>query len=130
MDPVEVMDLMDRMEAAMKTTPDTIICCNVADPKRSLTLPLHNTAAQLLGLNLAFFSLHVADLDGAITGMRALGIRFLSIGDPHKTAVIKHLHEVEKWANVLHRVNSVLNTDGRLSGYNSDIGGAINAFKE
>lgn len=114
----------------MKITPSTAICCNVADPKRSLTLSLHNAAAERLGLDSVFFSLQVTDIGGAIAGIKAFGLRFLSVGDPHKTRVIQYLDSVEQGAKKLQRVNSVLNDGGRLLGYNSDIGGAVNAFKE
>lgn len=114
----------------MKITSDTSICCSVAHPKQALTISLHNVVSEHLGLDIAFFAIDTQDLKGTVAGMRALGLRFLSVGDPYKTKIIEYIDEVDKHATFLRRVNSVVNHQGILTGHNSDWIGAVLALKE
>jgi shikimate dehydrogenase len=49
---------------------------------------------------------------------------------PHKTAVTKYLDEVDSTAKFLSSVNTILNKNGRLIGFNTDGVGALRALKE
>jgi shikimate dehydrogenase len=65
-----------------------------------------------------------------MAGVRALGIRGLSVTIPHKSAVIPHLDDLDELASEIGAVNTVVNRDGRFVGYNTDAAGALKALEE
>jgi len=60
------------------------------------------------------------DLSGAIQGVKALGIRGCSVSMPFKEAVIPMLNGLDKTAKAIDSVNTIVNTNGELVGYNTD----------
>jgi len=69
-------------------------------------------------------------LSKAIAGMRALNIRGLSITIPHKVAVIPLLDELDPLAERISAVNTIVNDDGVLTGYNTDATGFLQTLLE
>lgn len=63
------------------------------------------------------------DLKDAIGGMRALGISGINVTAPHKVEVMKYIDVVTDGAKKLGSVNTVVNRDGKLYGYNTDADG-------
>ena len=51
--------------------------------------------------------------------------RAINVTIPYKQDVIPHLKEVEDTAAAIGAVNTVVNRDGRLYGYNTDFGGMV-----
>jgi shikimate dehydrogenase len=62
--------------------------------------------------------------------MRALNIRGLNVTMPHKTTVINHLDRVDLSAQIINSVNTILNKENMLFGFNTDGVGALKALKE
>ena len=63
--------------------------------------------------------------------MRALGFRGANVTIPHKAAVIPHLDWIERDAALAEAVNTiVVEADGALRGYNTDIPGFTRALEE
>lgn len=114
----------------MITTPETRICASIADPASPLGCLMHNAAFEHLKLNFVYFALRVADVENAVKGMRALNIRGFSVSMPHKVRVMEYLDNVDETAKAIGAVNTILNDDGILTGYNSDWIGAMTALKE
>ncbi len=96
----------------------------------TLSPVMHNAAFKVHGLNAVYLSFETRDLSGALAGMRALGIRGMSVTIPHKTAVIPMLDEVDDLAKKIGAVNTIINQEGRLLGTNTDALGAFRALKE
>lgn len=96
----------------------------------SLSPTMHNIAFSESGLNAVYLAFETKDIDGCIRGIRALGIRGLSVTTPHKSAVIPLLDEVDGLAKRIGAVNTVANDEGRLVGYNTDAMGALKALEE
>ena len=96
----------------------------------SLSPTMHNIAFSERGLNAVYLAFETKDIDGCIRGIRALGIRGLSVTTPHKSAVIPLLDEVDGLAKRIGAVNTVANDEGRLVGYNTDAMGALKALEE
>ncbi len=96
----------------------------------SLSPIMHNTAFSASGLNAAYLAFETRDIDGCLKGMKALGIRGISVTLPHKSAVIPLLDEVDDLAKRIGAVNTIVNDDGRLIGYNTDAIGALKALEE
>ncbi|MEM2816303.1 MAG: shikimate dehydrogenase [Candidatus Bathyarchaeia archaeon] len=111
----------------------TKVFCVIGDPiEHSLSPIMHNAAFKHLGLNAVYVAFNVKreNLEGAVKGVRSLGIAGVNVTMPHKTAIISHLDEVDQEARFVEAVNTVLNIEGRLVGFNTDGVGALRALKE
>src|SRR5512136_2456251 len=99
----------------------TILCGIIGNPiEHSLSPAIHNAAFEHLGLDYIYLAFCVSDVAGAIQGMKALNIRGFSVTVPHKIEVIKYLDEIDPVAQQIGAVNTVVNDDGYLTGYNTD----------
>ena len=96
----------------------------------SLSPLMHNAAFRNEDLNAVYLAFESTDVKGCLTGMRALGIRGMSVTIPHKSTVLPLIDEVDSLAEKIGAVNTIVNLDGRLIGYNTDAVGALNALKE
>jgi shikimate dehydrogenase len=103
----------------------------IGDPiSHSLSPVMHNSAFSHLGYNAAYLAFNVKDVAAAVSGVRGLGIKGLSVTIPHKITIMDYLDEMDDDAVKIGAVNTVVNKDGYLYGYNSDCLGAINALRE
>ncbi|WP_437551101.1 shikimate dehydrogenase [Sorangium sp. So ce367] len=91
---------------------------------------MHLAGYRALGLDFTYIPFAVTDVEGATRGMRALGIRGLGVSMPYKQAVIPWLDELDPVAERIGAVNTIVNNDGRLRGYNTDWIGAVRALEE
>ncbi len=115
----------------MKIDGKSRVCAVIGNPvEHSLSPALHNAAFAEKGLNMCYVAFHVEDLAAAMTGARGLNLLGLSVTIPHKVAVLRYLDEVEETASKIGSVNTVINKEGRLIGYNSDGMGAVRALRE
>ena len=96
----------------------------------SLSPVMHNSALAHCGLDGCYLAFQVENIAAAVKGIRGLGIRGASVTIPHKIAVMQHLDEVDPGAAEIGAVNTILNKDGILHGYNSDCSGAVMAIAE
>jgi shikimate dehydrogenase len=111
----------------------THVCGVIGDPiEHTLSPAIQNAAFNHLKLDFVFLAFHVeaADLENAIRGMRGLGIHGLNVTMPHKSAVIACLDEVDSTVKFLGSANTILNRDGKLSGFSTDGVGALKALSE
>jgi len=107
------------------------ICCLIGDPvEHSLSPLIHNAGYQALGINYIYLSFRVKDIKRAIEGIRGLGIRGASITMPHKTSAIKYLDKVDPLAKEIGAINTIVNDEGVLTGFNTDGNGALQALEE
>jgi shikimate dehydrogenase len=94
--------------------------------EHSLSPLIHNTAIDELKLPFFYglFDIHSADfLERAIDGIRALGIVGVNVTAPFKERAVKFLDSLSAEAAEVQAVNTILNQDGTLIGYNTDIYG-------
>ena len=111
----------------------TRVCGVIGNPiEHTLSPIMYNAAFKAFKLDFAFlaFKVKAADVEKAVSGMRALGIHGLNVTMPHKSAVINYLDEVDQAAKAIGSVNTILNKDGRLFGFNTDGVGALQALRE
>ena len=109
------------------------MCGVIGDPiEHTLSPTIHNAAFNHLKLDFVFLAFRVkaADLENAVRGMRGLGIYGLNVTMPHKSTVISFLDEVDPTVQFLGSANTILNKDGKLSGFNTDGVGALKALRE
>jgi shikimate dehydrogenase len=96
----------------------------------SLSPIMHTAAFAAVAFNGVYVAVTVPEIRPAVAGLRALGFRGASITLPHKESVMACLDEVEETARRIKAVNTIVNADGRLQGYNTDVSGAIRALKD
>jgi len=96
----------------------------------SLSPAMHNAAFQALGLNKVYVAFPVADVAGAMTGLRALGVKGASVTIPHKQAVIPFLDAIDPVAARIGAVNTLVVEEGIIRGLNTDWVGANRALAE
>ena len=94
----------------------------------SLSPAMHNAAFRHLGINAAYVAFPVTDLAQAVSGLRGLGIGGVSVTIPFKEVVIPLIDELDPQAARIGAVNTVVNRDGRLTGFNTDWLGAVTAI--
>jgi len=97
---------------------------------QSLSPVMHNKAFAATGFNGVYLAFRVIDIVAAMAAVRAIGIRGVSVTIPHKIAVMNSLDEIDDQARRIGAVNTVVNREGRLWGYNSDGQGAVRALME
>jgi shikimate dehydrogenase len=93
---------------------------------------MHNSAFKNSGIDYVYLPFKVAkeELDKAILGIRALNIRGLNVTIPHKVSVIPLLDELDPLAERIGAVNTIINNNGVLKGYNTDAQGFLKAMLE
>ena len=111
----------------------TKLCGVIGDPiEHTMSPVMHNAAFEKLGLDYCYvpFSVKKEELGRAIEGMRALNIRGLNVTIPHKVAVIPFLDRLDPLTGKIGAVNTIVNDNGVLTGYNTDAGGFLQALLE
>ena len=113
------------------TDAETQVFAVVGNPVRhSLSPVMFNRAFSETGYNGVYVAFQVRDIQEGMAAVRSLGIRGASITIPHKVTIRKFLDELDLSAENVGAVNTVINTDGRLKGYNSDCLGAVLALED
>ena len=114
----------------MNITAKTKVCLVIGDPvEHSLSPQMHNAGYAALSIDDEFVyvacRVKIADLLELTRGVRAMVIRGISCTIPHKIAIIPYLDEIEKTAKTIGAVNTVVNDNGVLKGYNADWRGIV-----
>lgn len=93
--------------------------------KHSFSPLMHNIAFELNKLNFIYlpFDVPQSGLKDAVRGMVALGFKGFNITLPYKETIIPHLKNVSEEASMIGAVNTVVNENGVLYGYNTDVNG-------
>jgi shikimate dehydrogenase len=103
----------------------------IGDPiAHSLSPVMQNAAFRQTGQNAVYLAFHVTDLPGAIAGFRAMHLGGLSVTIPHKVPIMDLLDDIDPAAREIGAVNTIVNKNGILCGYNSDSPGATGALLE
>lgn len=111
-------------------TSNPVVCGSIAGRPGRFGVAMHSAAFRALDLDWAYVAFGTDDTAGAVAAMRALGLRGLGVTMPHKQRIITHLDAVDETARAIGAVNTVVNDDGRLTGYNVDWIGAVRAFED
>jgi shikimate dehydrogenase len=98
----------------------TTLCISLAGRPSNIGTRFHNYLYRELGLNFAYKAFTTRDLEGAIRGVRALGIRGCSVSMPFKELVIPLVDELTASAGAIDSVNTIVNDGGHLTACNTD----------
>lgn len=94
---------------------------------------IQEAAFKALGLNLwRFLTIDVEPdhLEDAIKGLKAFQMRGINCTIPHKMNVIRYLDELSESAKLIGAVNTIVNTNGKLFGENTDGKGFMESLRE
>jgi shikimate dehydrogenase len=103
----------------------------IGDPVEHSISPLFQQAAfDALGIAVQYqaWRTPAPALAERVAGLRGAGMLGANVTVPHKRAVMPLLDEVDEAALRTGAVNTIVNRDGRLAGYNTDIGGFVDAL--
>lgn len=96
------------------------VCISIAARPSNVGTRFHNFLYEELGLNFVYKGFAVDDAEGAVRAVRALKIRGAAVSMPHKKSVIPYIDELDPSAAAIDAVNTIVNTNGYLKGYNTD----------
>ncbi len=100
--------------------------------EHTLSPVMHNAAFDHLGLDCCYlpFSVHPDTLKQAVESIRALGLLGANLTIPHKKTVMPFLDALDAEAVAIGAVNTIVNREGKLTGYNTDGKGFVRSLKE
>lgn len=104
----------------------------LAHPIRHSQSPrMHNLAIARLGLDYAYLAFEVDDeeLPAAVEAMRTLKVRGWNVSMPNKMRILTCVDTITPAAELIGASNTVVNEDGRLTAYNTDGVGAMEALR-
>lgn len=119
----------------MNITATTKVCLVIGDPiEHSLSPQMHNAGYVALGIDDEFVyvacRVRIENLMEFTRGVRAMGIRGISCTIPHKIAIMPYLDEIDPTAKNIGAVNTIVNDDGVLKGYNTDWQGIVGPLEK
>ncbi|CAM4267373.1 shikimate dehydrogenase [Paenibacillus tarimensis] len=125
--------MADQALMGNKVDSHTTVYGVIGDPIRHSKSPvMMNRAFRETGVNGIYAAFHVKteQLGGFIQGVRAMGIRGINVTIPHKVDIMKHLDAIDDSAKAAGAVNTIVNDNGQLTGYNTDGIGYVRSLKE
>jgi len=99
---------------------DTQLCMSLSGRPGNFGTRFHNYLYQALDLNFIYKAFSTQDIEAAVKGVRALGIRGCAVSMPFKEVCIPFLDELDPSATAIQSVNTIVNDDGFLRAYNTD----------
>ena len=107
----------------MKIDGHTRLAAVVAKPiKHSISPFIHNTAFEKTAVNGVYLALEIGaeDLEATVANIRRYNMFGINLSMPYKQEVIQYLDELTPSARLIGAVNTVVNKNGTLIGYNTD----------
>jgi len=109
----------------MKITAQTKICMVIGDPvEHSLSPQMHNAGYVALHVDDEYVyvacRIDINQIENFVKGIRAMNIQGVSCTIPHKLVVMPFLDEIDEVAKKIGAVNTIVNENGKLIGYNTD----------
>ena len=88
----------------------------------SMSPIMHNDLLSLHQIDAHYHPLKVSkeELQTAVSGLKSIGISGFNVTVPHKSSIIPFLDDVDPLALSIGAVNTVVNENGKLIGYNTD----------
>lgn len=100
--------------------------------KHSKSPYMHNKSFEKLKLDFAYMAFEIEEekVAKSVEAMKTLDARGFNITMPYKEEVMKFLDVIDKEAEIIGSVNTVLNDNGKLIGYNTDGKGFVKSLEE
>ncbi len=115
----------------LRINKETQLCISIAERPSNFGTTVFNAAFAAAGIDFIYKAckLDPSNLKGAIAGIRALGIRGCGVSMPFKVMAIEYMDDLDQSAVEVGALNTILNEDGRLKGFNTDYYGAGEALR-
>jgi len=114
----------------MNFSPKTKLTAVIGNPvSQSLSPLLHNTIYANEGIDAVMLAFGNPSVENLVTAIRTLPIHLAAVTMPHKQTIIPLLDEIDDEAKAIGAVNTVINREGKLTGYNTDIRGIADALQ-
>jgi hypothetical protein len=107
-------------DRGLRINKDTKLCMSLASRPGNFGTRLHNFLYAAMDLNYLYKAFTITDLKSAIAGIRALAIRGCAISMPFKEEAMQYLDHIDPSAARIRAVNTIVNDDGVLTGFNTD----------
>ena len=104
----------------------------IGDPiDHSLSPTIHNAAYRELGIECTYIAYKVdkGELATGIESLKKIKIAGFNVTIPHKIEMMRYLDNVDETCKKIGAVNTVLNDDGILRGFNTDMDGFLEPIK-
>lgn len=100
--------------------------------RHSLSPTMQNKALEKLGLPYVYmaFEVDANSFEDAIKGLKALKMRGTGVSMPNKQLACQYVDELDAAAKLVGAINTIVNDNGYLKGYNTDGTGHLRAIKE
>lgn len=120
------------MEQLQITGHTQLICLLGSPVSHSISPMMHNEAFKQLGLDYIYlaFDVNTNNLKTAVSGLKSIGVRGFNLTMPNKNLMCELVDELSPAAKMIGAVNTVLNDNGKLIGYNTDGIGYMQAVKD
>ena len=107
---------------------DTQLCVSIAERPGNFGTVIHNAAFKYCKLNFIYKAFSVTNLENAIRGIKGFNIRGCGVSMPFKEAVIPFLDWIDPTALKIGAINTIVNDNGQLKGYNTDVYGVTTSI--
>jgi len=105
----------------------------IGDPiDHSLSPTIHNAAFRELGLDCTYIAYRIPkmELSSGLESLKSIMVTGFNVTIPHKIEMLKYLDDIDEDCKVIGAVNTVVNNDGKLKGYNTDLQGFLEPIKK
>ena len=112
-----------------KQNEQTAIYGLIGNPvSHSISPIIHNTLFNEMGFNSVYVPFKVNNIDDFIEEFRRLDVKGYSVTIPHKESITNHLDAIDPMAKKIGAVNTIVNRNGKLIGFNTDYEAAVKAL--
>jgi 3-dehydroquinate dehydratase/shikimate dehydrogenase len=94
----------------------------------SMSPAIHNASFTEKGLNNVYVPLKVSNIGTFIKEYRKMDFQGFSVTIPHKESVLPFLDDLDHTARKIGAINTIVNRNGKLTGYNTDCMAAVMAL--
>ena len=105
----------------------------IGDPiDHSLSPNIHSAAFRELNLDSSYIGYRIpkGELEGGVEGLKKIKINGFNVTIPHKIEMMKYLDKMDESCSIIGAVNTVVNNEGVLKGYNTDMDGFLEPLKK
>jgi len=105
----------------------------IGDPiDHSLSPTIHNAAFRELGLDCTYIGYRIpkVELSSGLESLKSIKVTGFNVTIPHKIEMLKYLDDIDEDCKVIGATNTVVNNDGKLKGYNTDLQGFLEPIKK
>ncbi len=112
--------------------PPTLYCLIGLPVNHSLSPLMQNEAFKELKMNRVYLAFNIERimLRKVVEGLRGLGVGGFNVTIPYKEEIMRYLDDLDESAQQMKAVNTVLNRNGELIGFNTDVEGVEATFRK